>query len=98
MRTAGDILKVGYWTYGGAVRCRVEIQFSDIRYGSGDPQDSPEWQEDQAGDWFVEAYSSPTDPDNCPPNWKYGQGYPTLKEAVSNVETILCRCNLRWET
>ena len=98
MPKAGDILKFGHWTYGGAVRCRVEIQFSDIRYGSGDYEDLPEWQQDQPGSWFVVSYSSPIDPDRCPADWKSGQGYPTLEEAIANVETTLRECNLEWKT
>ena len=56
MPKAGDILKVGHWMYDGIVRCRVEIQFSNIRYGTGDYEDDPEWCDDQPGDWFVVSY------------------------------------------
>jgi len=98
MPKPGDILKVGHWTYDRAIRCKVEIQFSDIRYGSGDHEDPPEWQEDQPGNWFVVSYSSPIDPDKCPPGWACGQGYPTLEEAIVNAETPLRECNLEWKT
>ena len=59
----GDVLKVGYWFYDGTIRCRVEIQFSDIRFGSGDYEDPPEWRDDQPGKWFVVSCASPTKPD-----------------------------------
>ncbi len=66
MPNPGDILKVGHWIYDGTIKCRVEIQFSNIRYGSGDHEDLPEWREDQPGEWCVVSYSSPIEPENAP--------------------------------
>ncbi len=98
MPKSGDVIKSGHWIYGGTTRCRVEIQFSNTRSGSGDYEDPPEWQEDRPGDWFVVSYSCPTDPDRCAPGWKDGQGCATLAEAVAQAENILRACNLEWET
>ena len=53
MAKPDEVLKTGYWTYDGKIRCRVEIQFAIMRPGSGDDQDSPEWRDDQTGSCFV---------------------------------------------
>jgi hypothetical protein len=97
MPEAGDILKVGHWMYDGTVRCRVEIQFSNIRYGSGDHEDDPEWRDDQPGDWFVVSCASPTTPEECLPNWKIAQGLPSLEEAIAYAEHLLRDCKLEWK-
>jgi hypothetical protein len=96
MPNPGDILKVGHWIYDGTVLCRVEIQFSNIRHGSADYEDPPEWREDQPGEWFVVSYAPPTNPDICPPEWKWTPGHPTFEEAVVYAERILRDCNLKW--
>ena len=93
----GDVLKVGCWKYDGTIKCRVEIQFSNIRYGSGDYEDEPEWREDQPGEWFIVSYASPTKPNECPPDWKIGQAHATLQEAMQNAEKTLSDCELKWE-
>src|SRR5689334_13990570 len=72
MAKPGDVVKVGRWLYDDSVRCRVEIQYADIRYGSPDHEDPPELQEDVPGDWYVVSVAPPTDPENCPPSWKMG--------------------------
>ncbi len=98
MPKPGDVLKSGHWIYGGKTRCRVEIQFSSMRPGSGDAEDEPEWRDDQCGSWFVVSYASPTEPDRCPPEWKHAQGCSTLEQAVAQAETTLHQCSLKWET
>jgi hypothetical protein len=98
MPKPGEILKIGHWMYGGTIRCRIEIQFSNIRYGSGDHQDPDEWRKDKSGKWYVVSYSSPTDPSKCPPSWMYASGAPTLKEAIADAEATLRSCNIEWET
>mgnify|MGYP006865024446 CR=1 FL=1 len=98
MPKPGDILKVGQWSYDRRVKCRVEIQFSDIRYGSGDYEDAPEWRDDQPGGWFVLSYASPTEPTKCPPDWKAAPGYSTLSEAIQVAEETLHDCDLKWQT
>ena len=95
--TPGDVVKLGHWTYDGKIRCRVEIQFSNTRPGSGDHEDAPEWRDDQPGGWFVISYSSPTDPDHCPPGWQQAQGCATLQEAVAKAEATLRACGLEWD-
>ncbi len=97
MPKPGDVLKSGHWIYGGKTRCRVEIQFGSTRPGSGDHEDTPELREDQTGIWFVVSYASPTEPDRCPPAWRYAQGCPRLEEAITEAETTLRRCDLEWE-
>jgi len=97
MPKPGDILKVGHWMYNGTIKCRVEIQFSNIRYGSGDHEDQPEWRDDQPGEWYVVSYSSPTEPDKCPSDWKIGRGQSTLAEAIRIAEDSLRDCELKWE-
>jgi hypothetical protein len=97
MPKPGEVLKAGHWTYDGKIRCRVEIQFAILRLGSGDDQDVPEWRDDQQGSWFVLSYSSPTDPDHCPPTWISGQGCATLEQARAQAEATLQNCNLRWD-
>jgi len=94
MPQPGDVLKTGHWTYGGKIRCKVEIQFSKMRPGSGDHEDPPESRDDQAGDWFVLSHSSPTDPDQCPPNWTSAPGYPTPQQAITQAEATLRDCGL----
>lgn len=98
MPKPGETLKVGNWTYGGLVKCRVEIQFTDIRYGSGDYEDPPEYRDDQPGNWFVLSCASPTEPEKCPPAWQSASsGEPTLEEAISHAERLLADCDLHWD-
>jgi hypothetical protein len=97
VRSPGDIVKVGHWTYGGTIRCRIEIQYSDVRYGSGDPEDAAEWQDDQPGDWYVVSCATPTRPAECPADWKGTPGWPSLEEAVRCAESMLRDCDLQWE-
>jgi hypothetical protein len=97
MHKPGDVLKVGYWIYNGTIKCRVEIQFSIIRYGSGDYEDQPEWRDDQPGEWYVVSYSTPIDPNKCPSDWQIKQGEPTLAEAILKAEATLRECQLKWE-
>ena len=98
MLKAGDVVKVGHWLYADSVRCRVEIQYADIRYGSPDYEDPPELQEDIPGDWYVVSTATTTDPENCPPSWKNGGGYPSVKEAVKDAEHLLQMNKLIWES
>jgi hypothetical protein len=98
MPKPGDVLKSGHWTYDGKIRCRVEIQFANMRPGSGDHEDTPEWRDDKLGSWFVVSYSSPTDPDHCPKAWAYSQGCATLEEAAAEVEATLTNCGLKWDS
>jgi hypothetical protein len=92
----GDVLKVGYWTYDGLIRCRVEIQYADIRYGTTDYEDPPEIADDLPGQWFTVSFALPTDPHNCPP--PHGGCWRTLEEAVSAAESGLRAHDLVWES
>ena len=93
----GDVLKSGHWKYDGRITCRVEIQFSNIRYGTGDYEDEADWRDDQPGEWFVVSYASPTKPHECPSDWKSGAGHATLKAAIEDAERTLSSCELKWE-
>ncbi len=42
----------GTWTYEGSVECRVEIWRTNLRPGSKDPDDPPEFRDDQPGEWY----------------------------------------------
>jgi hypothetical protein len=98
MPKPGEVVKVGHWLYGDSVRCRVEIQYADIRYGSPDYEDPPELQEDVPGDWYVVSIAPPTDPENCPPSWKTGGNSPSIQDAVESTEQLLRENKLTWET
>ena len=98
MAKPGDVVKVGHWLYGDSVRCRVEIQYADIRCGSPDYEDPPELQEDVPGDWYVVSVAPPTDPENCPPSWKTGGNSPSIQDAVESAEQLLRENKLTWET
>ena len=83
--------------YDEKIQCRVEIQFSDTYYGTGDHEDPPEVANDHKGNWFVVSYASPTDPRICPPAWKYQSGCPTLDEEISESEKMLDDKQLQWD-
>ena len=46
----------GTWQYNGKVACRVRIVRGDIRFGSGDRDDSQDIREDVPGDWYYVVY------------------------------------------
>jgi hypothetical protein len=51
------VVKTGTWLYDGQVVCDVRIVYSPIRFGSGDPVDPPEDDEERPS-YYVE-YGGP---------------------------------------
>jgi hypothetical protein len=78
-----NIVKSGTFLYDGSVLCDVCITFSPVRFGTGDYEDSPHVRDDAQIDTYYVHFGSTTE------RGRYhsgGGGYPSLPEAIANVE------------
>ena len=78
-----NIIKVGTFLYDDSVLCDVCISFSPVRFGTGDYEDQLEIGEDVVVDTYYVFFGSATER-GCYNSG--GGGYPSLAEAVANVE------------
>jgi hypothetical protein len=79
-----NIVKVGTFLYDNSVLCDVCISFSPVRFGTGDYEDLPEIADDVAVDTYYVFFGSTTERGSYSAGG--GGGYPSLAEAVANVE------------
>jgi hypothetical protein len=86
------IVKTGIFIYDGIAEGTIQIFEKSCRPGSGDPEDTEEWCEDQFGTFFEVRYRLPT----IGITSKAGGGYyKSLKEAIDRVE-LSCE-KVRWD-
>lgn len=78
-----NIAKVGTFLYDDSVLRDVCISFSPIRFGTGDYEDLPEIVEDVVVDTYYVFFGSTTGRGSYTAG---GGGYPSLAEAVANVQ------------
>jgi hypothetical protein len=86
------IVRVGFFLYDGLVRCPLRIVKIDLRPGTGDYEDPPEFADDQPGTWFRVDLTAAGDPDR----WSAGGGYfPTQEEAERHLKETFT--HVYWE-
>jgi hypothetical protein len=78
-----NLVKVGTFLYDDSVVCDVCISFSLVRFGTEDYEDPPEISEDVVADTYYVFFGSTTERGRYDAG---GGGYPSLDEAVANVE------------
>lgn len=86
------VVRSGTWWYGGTEPARIRIVRSPKLYGSGDPEDPPEWREDRAVESFYVRYSPPVGPFG---DTVFGP-YLALEAAVQDVERTI-RGPVEWD-
>src|SRR5262245_24058198 len=77
------VLKRGYFLYDGKVKVGVFLVARDLRWGSGDPEDSPEVRDNHKRPWVEILYGRAGEPGG---QANGGGGGDTLEEAVALVE------------
>ena len=78
-----SIVKVGTFLYDNSVLCDVCVSFSRVRFGTGDYEDPPEIGEDVVKGTYYVFFGSTTERGRYTAG---GGGYPSLAEAIANVE------------
>lgn len=78
-------VKIGAWRYDSSCSCEVRIVRHNVRYGSGDHEDSEEIAKDQERECYYIIYQTPTGE----PRWALGGGFTSLAEAVLHAESLL---------
>ena len=79
-----NIVATGTYLYDHTVECDICIVYSPVRYGSGDHEDPPEWENDIEVDTYYLWFGSTTERNRFNAN---GGGFPTLQEAMKNAES-----------
>ena len=52
MEETKELVKKGTFLYDGSVITDIQIIKTNIRYGSGDYEDEPEWRDDVEGEFY----------------------------------------------
>jgi hypothetical protein len=78
-------VKQGLWFHGGVTTCPVRIVRHHVLYGTGDPDDPPDWAEDSERECFYIRYHLPSGPQP----WQDGGAALSLREAVFMAERKL---------
>lgn len=91
-------VRKGVWLY-GEIPAEVWICRSDVRYGSGDADDSPEVANDMPGTWF---YVWMTNASHDPASREFSSGvgaFESISAAVLHLEKLATQCQTRvvWE-
>lgn len=80
-----SLVKQGLWFHGGVTTCHVRIVRHHTLYGSGDPDDPPEFARDRAVECYYVRYDQPRSPET----WQDGGAALSLREAVFLAERRL---------
>jgi len=78
-----QIIIEGTFLYGETVTCDIRIFRHDMRYGSGDYEDDPEFQDDVEGEFYYIEFGSTTE------RGKFSSqscAYPSLSAAIDEAE------------
>ena len=90
----GTLVRTGTWLYDDTVPSRVEIWLRPVKYGSGDYEDAPEFQDDQYGEFYEVYYHPPGQIGGGRPSG--GGTYDDLRSAMQDVERET-RGTIRWD-
>jgi hypothetical protein len=93
-----SIVKQGTWLYAGSIECDMCIQYSPIRFGSGDCEDPPEIYNDVEVDTYYLWFGSTTE--RGQPNGVVGggAGFSSIAEATNYAENIPgYGASIRWK-
>lgn len=80
----GTPVRQGTFVYDGSITCDVRIVQTAVRYGTGDPDESPEIAEDQPGPCFYVEWGSSTDRGDFTSGVG---GFGTLADAMTYAES-----------
>jgi hypothetical protein len=78
------IIKEGVFLYDGTVACDIRIFKHNMRYGTGDPNDDPEYRDDLEGEFYYIEFGSTVE------RGKFVSGsaaLPTIEAAIEEAET-----------
>ena len=78
-----QIVKRGIFLYDGSVITDIQIIKTNIRYGTGDYEDEPEYRDDVEGEYYRIEFGSPTE------RGKFVSGslsHTSLEDAISEAE------------
>lgn len=84
---------VGTWLYDGRVECRVEVWRRSLRPGTGDHEDSPEFRDDQTGEWY-EIQFAPAGEGRM---GQTGGGYHSTLDGAREYVRTLTNGTIQWE-
>ncbi len=79
-----EIVKEGVFLYDGSVPCDIRIFKHNMRYGTGDPYDDPEYRDDVEGEFYYIEFGSTVE------RGKFVSGslaLPSLEAAIEEAET-----------
>ena len=93
MYEGGVVVAKGRWFYDGTVACSVLVQRLPIFYGSGDPEDPPEFREDRDEETYYSWYESPAHQGTYPAGGGCASSLEKAKEMVADN----LRQQVKWD-